>query len=56
MTDALPEELRREMQKMIPLERLGSPDDVARVVRFLCTDDAAYVTGQVIQVDGGLFM
>ncbi len=56
MTDALPEELRAEMKKMVPLERLGSPDDVARVVCFLCTEDAAYVTGQVIQVDGGLFM
>jgi 3-oxoacyl-[acyl-carrier protein] reductase len=56
MTDALPEELREQMKKQVPLERLGSPDDVANVVLFLCTDAASYVTGQVISVDGGLFM
>jgi len=56
MTDALPEETRAAMRKQVPLERLGGPDDVANVVCFLCTDDAAYVTGQVIHVDGGLFM
>lgn len=56
MTDALPEEIRQDMKKMVPLERLGSPDDVGSVVCFLCTDDAAYVTGQVISIDGGLFM
>jgi 3-oxoacyl-[acyl-carrier protein] reductase len=56
MTDALPEELRTQMQKQVPLARLGDPGDVARVVLFLCTDDSAYVTGQVISVDGGLFM
>jgi len=56
MTDALPDELREQMKKQVPLARLGTPDDVARVVLFLSTDDSAYVTGQVLSVDGGLFM
>ncbi|MGC8667035.1 MAG: 3-oxoacyl-[acyl-carrier-protein] reductase [Chthonomonadales bacterium] len=56
MTDALPQELRDQMMKQVPLARLGTPEDVAGVVLFLCTDAAAYVTGQVISVDGGLFM
>jgi 3-oxoacyl-[acyl-carrier protein] reductase len=56
MTDALPEELREQMKKQVPLARLGTPEDVARVVLFLSTEDSSYVTGQVISVDGGLFM
>jgi 3-oxoacyl-[acyl-carrier protein] reductase len=56
MTAALPAELREQSKKQIPLGRLGTPQDVARVALFLCTDDAAYITGQVITVDGGLFM
>lgn len=56
MTDALPEENREQMKKQVPLGRLGSPDDVARAVLFLCTDDSAYITGQILTVDGGLFM
>ncbi|MCC6730106.1 MAG: 3-oxoacyl-[acyl-carrier-protein] reductase [Chthonomonadales bacterium] len=56
MTDALPEELRETMKKQVPLARLGTPEDVARVVLFLCTDDSSYLTGQVISIDGGLFM
>lgn len=55
MTDVLSEEVRELMKKQIPLARLGSADDVARVVLFLASDDASYVTGQVIHVDGGLF-
>lgn len=56
MTDALPQELRDQMMKQVPLARLGTPEDVARVVLFLSTDDSSYVTGQVIPIDGGLFM
>ena len=56
MTDALPQELRDQMMKQVPLARLGTPEDVARVVLFLSTDDSAYVTGQVVSIDGGLFM
>ncbi len=43
-----------EMQKMIPMERAGKPEEVARVIRFLCSDDASYITGQVVGINGGL--
>jgi Dehydrogenases with different specificities (related to short-chain alcohol dehydrogenases) len=56
MTDVLKEELREQMLKQVPLARLGTPDDVAKVILFLSTDDSSYVTGQVISIDGGLFM
>ena len=42
------------MKKMIPMARSGKPEEVARVVRFLCSDDASYITGQVISVNGGM--
>lgn len=54
MTGILPDDLKTKMLSMIPLARLGKPEDVAAVVRFLCTEDAAYITGQVIRVDGGM--
>ncbi|MBW2282094.1 MAG: 3-oxoacyl-[acyl-carrier-protein] reductase [Deltaproteobacteria bacterium] len=54
MTDALPDEVRARLLEQIPVGRLGSVEDVARVVRFLATDAAAYITGQVIPVNGGL--
>jgi 3-oxoacyl-[acyl-carrier protein] reductase len=56
LTDVLSEELRSAMLANTPLGRLGDPEDVARAVRFLASDDAAYITGEVVLVDGGLGM
>ncbi len=56
MTDKLSEAVREGMLKNVPLARLGSGDDVARVVLFLASDDSGYMTGQTLTVDGGLVM
>jgi 3-oxoacyl-[acyl-carrier protein] reductase len=56
MTRALPEEARNRLITQIPLTRLGTPDDVARCVGFLVSDAAGYITGQVINVNGGMLM
>lgn len=56
MTDALTDEQREQMMALIPLKRLGEGQDVARVVRFLASEDAAYMTGQTLHVDGGMVM
>ncbi len=56
MTAALPENIREEWIKTIPLRRGGSPDDVADIALFLASDMSSYVSGQVIQVDGGMNM
>lgn len=56
MTDRLTEDLQKKMLEMIPLARYGKPEDVAAVVSFLAGEDAAYITGQVIQVCGGMVM
>ena len=54
MTQALPDEVRKEWCQKIPLRRGGSVDDIANVATFLASDLSSYVTGQVIQVDGGM--
>ena len=56
MTEALNEEQKEAMLSMIPLDRFGEPEDVAKVVRFLASDDANYITGQTIHIDGGMVM
>ena len=56
MTEKLPEKARETLLQLIPLARLGQPEDVAKVVLFLCSDRSAYITGQVINVDGGMVM
>ncbi len=56
LTDVLPEEATRAMLDSTPLGRLGEPADVAGAVRFLCSDEAAFITGEVVLVDGGLGM
>jgi len=56
LTDVLPEEATEAMLQQTPLGRLGEPEDVARVVRFLASDESSFVTGEVVLVDGGLGM
>lgn len=56
MTDGIPEKIREGMIASIPMGRMGQPEDIARAVCFLAYDDASYITGQVLVVDGGLVM
>ena len=56
LTDVLPESAKQAILAATPLGRLGRPEDVAGAVRFLCSDEAAFVTGEVLLVDGGLGM
>lgn len=56
MTEKLSEELRQMMLENVPLGRLGQPEDIAKAVKFLVSDDAAYITGAVLNVNGGMYM
>ena len=56
LTEVLPEEAKQAMLQQTPLGRLGDPGDIAGAVRFLCSDEASFITGEVLLVDGGLGM
>jgi 3-oxoacyl-[acyl-carrier protein] reductase len=56
LTEVIPEEAKEAMLQNTPLARLGEPEDVAAAVRFLCSDEASFITGEVLLVDGGLGM
>ncbi len=56
MTDVLKDEIKENIAKSIPLKRMGNAEDVANVVKFLASEESSYITGQVINVDGGMIM
>lgn len=55
MTESLPEAVKKAFLEMIPMKRMGTPEDVAQAAKFLLSDQAAYITGQVIHVNGGMY-
>jgi len=56
MTANLPEPVKKMFLDIIPLQRFGTPDEVASAVKFLCSDEAGYITGHVLQLNGGMYM
>ena len=56
MTAVLPDQVKEKMLEHIPLKRMGTSKDIAAAALFLASDDSAYITGQVLSVDGGMFM
>ena len=56
MTQALPEAIRTKLLEHVPLARLGTPADIASAVAFLASDEAAYITGATLHVNGGMYM
>ncbi|MEW5899888.1 MAG: 3-oxoacyl-[acyl-carrier-protein] reductase [Acidobacteriota bacterium] len=55
MTESLPEAVKKAFLDLIPMKRMGTPDDIAQAVKFLLSDQASYITGQVIHVNGGMY-
>src|SRR5512139_116712 len=56
MTEALPDKAKEELKRLIPMDRLGKPEDVAEAVLFLVSEASTYITGQVLHVNGGIYM
>jgi 3-oxoacyl-[acyl-carrier protein] reductase len=56
MTDKLSEDAKKKLTDIIPLSRLGEPQDVANLVAFLCSEESSYITGEIISVNGGMYM
>ena len=56
LTESLPDSVKEKFIDIIPMKRFGKPEEVAKVIRFLLSDDAAYITGQVISINGGMLM
>jgi 3-oxoacyl-[acyl-carrier protein] reductase len=56
MTQALPEDVRKKILAGVPMGRMGTPQDIANAVKFLVSEDASYITGQVLAVNGGMYM
>ena len=56
MTDALPDKAKEELKRLIPMDRLGKPEDVAEAVLFLVSEASSYIPGQVLNVNGGIYM
>jgi len=56
MTSSLPDLVKQEMLKRIPMKRFGQPDEIASVVEFLASDASKYITGETIHVNGGMYM
>jgi len=56
MTKGLPEDVKGKILSQVPLGRIGRPEEIAHAVKFLAGDDAGYITGQVLAINGGLYM
>ena len=56
MTSVLSDAVKESINAQIPLKRMGTPNEIAKVVKFLASDDSSYITGQVIHIDGGMLM